>query len=153
MVLFKGGADSLDPVNTVWQSTCCWGLSQLQENIWTGKVHSGMFVCLAGEAGAAHRPHWSHIFIHESIHYLQAWHSAAATHKKHEFDHGIHVQRSSLIAVVNFSWLPKEQPFHFSFTLPEQIHCCSEVAYWALALMFDESARCIIYLFPEKMFI
>lgn len=71
---------------------------------WEGAVWD--FVRMAGEAGAALWPHGSHIFIHESILYLPAWHSAAATRKKHESDSGIHVQRSSLIAVVNFSWFP-----------------------------------------------
>lgn len=46
---------------------------------WEGAVW--YCVCLAAEAGATRWPHGSHIFIHESIYYLPAWHSTAATQK------------------------------------------------------------------------
>ncbi len=66
---------------------------------WEGAVWD--FVCLAVEAGATH---WISVSLFMRAYItFQLGIALQPLIKKYEFDNGIHVQRSSLLAVVNFS--------------------------------------------------
>lgn len=132
MVLFKGGADGLDPLNNLWHSTRYWGLPSFRRTFGLGRCSLGFCVFWLEEL-ERRTGHMDLISLF--IRAYNIFQLCVALRLK------TRVQSMSkdpvLIDVFKISWLPQDQPFHLRFTQPEHFHCYSDVAYWVLAWIFQ----------------